>query len=492
MTRVGDVWLVATIIRLQTLCWIAVILPLAAQSQQPIAYSLRYSVPGGSRVHVSLTLPESIPTPRTFVMPRNYPGGYNLVLYDSFVENIRAYSADDKPLSTQKEGEGPRWEIGQPGDAAVRRIEYEVDVGRMEQDLPSAIDDSKVRPGYLGILGYSVFGYVDRLQDRRISLRVDAPPNWPVTTTLAPSLPAPVTTASAEASNYYALADSQILMGPDFQLRLVRGKIPLFLAAYTEGEEDLGLEGQLARQALDNVEAYFGSAPFQHYTIQLELLRPIARHDYSFSQEHLDSGTFSLAVSRAITPKSTAAERQTTLFNYAHHIAHCWIPKRAYGTGYLPFTWEMPPVIDTIWFNEGFARYAAIEALAEAMSPDERTAFRHEQLDGLRRIVDEAPGFIREMPLLVLSREASFMYSLDFRVGMNTFSRGALMAAEMDERIRTQTGDKKSLRDALRFLVEWTRKNQRPFRTEELANLLSEGSGVDVHDIVARWMKPRT
>lgn len=492
MIRVGDVWLVATIIRLQTLCWIAVILPLADQSQQPIAYSLRYSVPGGSRVHVSLTLREPIPTPRTFVMPRNYPGGYNLVLYDSFVENIRAYSVDDKPLSTQKEGEGPRWEIGQRGDAAVRRIEYEVDVGRMEQDLPSAIDASKVRPGYLGILGYSVFGYVDGLQDRKISLRVDAPPDWPVTTTLAPSLPAPVATVTAQANNYYTLADSQILMGPDLQLRLVKGKIPLFIAAYTEGEDDLDLESQLARQALDNVEAYFGNAPFQQYTIQLELLRPLRRHDYSFSQEHLDSGTFSLAVSRAITSRSTAAERRATLFNYAHHIAHCWIPKRAYGIGYLPFTWEMPPVIDTIWFNEGFARYAAIEALAEAMPSAQGSAFRREHLERLGKIVAEAPPFIREMPLLVLSREASFTYTLDFRVGMNTFSRGALMAAEMDERIRKQTGGKKSLRDALRYLLEWTRTNQRPFQTEELSNLLSEGSGVDVHDIVERWMKPRT
>jgi len=470
-------------------CVFLMLLPLAAQSQQPIAYSLKYSARGDSRVHISLTVPESIKPSRTLVIPRNYPGGYSLILYDSFVENLRAYSADHKLLSAHKEGEGPKWDIGQPGDIP-RRIEYEVDIGRMEHDLPSAIDSSKVRPGYLGILGYSVFGYLDGFQDQKIALQIDAPGGWPVITTLAPSLPAPTGSTSAEADNYYALADSQVLMGPDLQLRLIKGKIPLFLAAYAEGEEDLDLEGQLARRALDAVATYFGNVPFQHYTIQLELLRPAAQHDYSFSQEHLDGGTFSLAVSRAITSQSTPAERWTALFNYAHHMAHCWIPKRAYGAGYLPFTWEAPPVIDTIWFNEGFARYAAIEALAEAMPPDPGGTIRRNQLDQLRQNLAEAPAFIREMPLLVLSREASFMYSLDFRVGMNTFSRGALMAEEIDERIRKQTGGKKSLRDALRFLLDWASRNQRPFQTEELANLISQGAGVNVRDIVERWMKP--
>jgi hypothetical protein len=68
------------------------------------------------------------------------------------------------------------------------------------------------------------------------------------------------------------------------------------------------------------------------------------------------------------------------LFNYAHHMAHSWIPKRAYGEGYIPFLWEMPPVIDTIWFNEGFGRYAAIAALADGMPGQEGREFRQGQL----------------------------------------------------------------------------------------------------------------
>jgi len=103
------------------------------------------------------------------------------------------------------------------------------------------------------------------------------------------------------------------------------------------------------------------------------------------------------------------------------------------------------------------------------------------------------PRFIREMPLDVLSREASFLYVVDFRTGKNSFARGSLMAAEMDDRIRAKTEQKKSLRDGLRAVLTWSAKNQRAFQVEELGDILSESTGVDVRDILERWSKaPRS
>ncbi len=78
--------------------------------------------------------------------------------------------------------------------------------------------------------------------------------------------------------------------------------------------------------------------------------------------EHLDSATFYLAKDAGLTASSSESDRARVLYNFAHHFAHAWIPKRSYGKGYYPFTWELAPVLDTIWFSEGFAQYAAIEA----------------------------------------------------------------------------------------------------------------------------------
>lgn len=475
--------------RNRILLLILLVLPCSLRAQEPLAYRVDYLAPGDGRVHITLILPESIPAPVSLVMPRNYPGGYGQVPYDSFVQDIHAFSADKKALTVEREEDGPRWRIAGKGQR-VERIEYQIDVAGMESHIVSAVETSKVRQGYVGLLGYSIFAYIEGLEQRKVKLRINAPNGWPVLTTLEPQVPAPATTATAEAPNYYSLADSEVLLGPELQLRRLEGKIPLILAVYAETNEDVQLEGQIAREALDRVQSYFGDAPFPNYTVQLELLRAIPGHDYDFSQEHVDSGTFSLSTGRAITSQSSSQRREANLFNYAHHMAHSWIPKRSYGPGYRPFTWEMPPVIDTIWFNEGFARYAAIEAVAAGLPQDHREAYRRGKLSQLHEILDDAPPFIRKMSLETLSREASFLYATDFRTGSNVFARGSLMAAEMDERIRAESAGKKSLRDALQALLAWSEKNHRAFQTEEMMDVFFAATGVNVRDILKRWMNP--
>jgi predicted metalloprotease with PDZ domain len=478
---------------------VSLCLPSFATAEELLLYRVRYDLTAPSIVHVSLYFPAPSDAPLTLIMPRTVPGGYAQHPYDPFVANVKAYGAVDTAVEVRREELGPRWKIGKNGER-VKRVEYDVDVARMEREIFAASDSSKIRDGYMGLLGYSIFAFVDGWEHRPLRLEVAGPADWPVFSTLAPRVPAEKATLAAQAADYYALADSQIVMGPKLQLRQIDGGIPLFLSVYAECDEDVAQEGMLAREALDKVSAYFGKVPFSHYTVELEYLRPVsARHEYNFSMEHLNSGTFYLDTEHALTARSSDREREAHRFNYAHHIAHSWIPKRAYGVGYLPFTWEMTPIIDTIWFNEGFGRYVAIEALAEASPKEEAqrsggqnldAARSGQGLDALRGILEAAPEFIRRMSLSDLSREGSFLYSDDFRVGQNLFARGALMAAEMDDRIRSQTNGRKSLRDALRHLMEWSERNQRAFRTEELPAIFREATGVDTASILERWMLP--
>jgi predicted metalloprotease with PDZ domain len=226
------------------------------------------------------------------------------------------------------------------------------------------------------------------------------------------------------------------------------------------------------------------------YTVQLEFLRPRAGHTYLFSQEHVKSGSFSFAVDAALSAQSSAEEREHVRFNFAHHMAHSWAPARVYGEGYRPIIWEMTPVIDGIWFNEGFGRYAGLMALAGAMKPSEGKAYRAAYLHSRRATLNEAPLFIRRMPLSVLSREASFLYSVDFRTGGNVVARGLLMAAEMDDRIREESHGEKSLRDAFRWLLAWSIQHRMPLQTQTLPDYIETATGVKVTDIFDRWQKP--
>jgi predicted metalloprotease with PDZ domain len=433
---------------------------------------------------------EALKAPVALVMPRTYPGGYEQILYDAYVEKVSAFDGSGKPVEVKVAQDGPRWNVGKAGQS-VEHIEYQVDITRMENRILASVETSKVRPGYVGLLGYSILAFVDGLEERAIKLVVNAPEGWPVLSTLAPKVPAATTSTTAEAPDYYTLADSQILMGPELKLRRLDGNIALILAMYSEAAVDLDVEGGLARKALDGVQTYFGDTPFPEYTVQLEYLKPRAGHDYNFSQEHVNSGTFSFSTDWRVTAL-TAEQKEQMLLNYAHHMAHSWIPKRAYGEGYRPFTWELAPVIDTIWFNEGFGRYAGIAAVASGMPSAEAVKLREGELSWMRGVVDEAPPFIKKMTLDTLSREASFLYAVDFRLGKNIFSRGALIAAEMDDRIREKTHGEKSLRDALRAMLVWSEKNRRAFQPDEMMAVFAESTGVEVRDIYKRWREPMT
>jgi predicted metalloprotease with PDZ domain len=452
-----------------------------------IHYRVELARAGDTSVTVTLALPQAEAAPVTLVIPRAVPMGYSQQPYDRFVGDVTASGPAGEGLAVARE-DGPRWKVGAPG-AKLLRVAYRVDLARMEREILGASDASRARPGYASLLGYSVFGYLEGWEGAPVRLELLAPPDWPVFTTLAPASPPPLARAAADAADFYALADSQLAMGPALDVRRLDGPLPLFLSAYAEGEADLALTGRLVGQAMSALVGYFGSAPFPHYTAQLELLKPLTpEHGYGFSMEHLASSHYFLAADQGLTAASAPLQQRRALFNFAHHVAHAWIPKRAYGEGYFPFSWELAPVIDTIWLSEGFARYIAIEALADARPGSEGLAYREAMLDALRATLAELPAFIREMPLVELSRVASTRYSEDFRTGRTLFARGALLAAELDQAIRTASGGRRRLRDFLRHLMARSAAHPRGFRISELPGLVRDATGADTREIWQRWL----
>jgi predicted metalloprotease with PDZ domain len=461
--------------------------PVAAQpGGGAVSYRLLYAAAGDASVAIGLEWQEPLAQPRALVMPRAIPMGYGEQRYDAFVSDVTATSVGGAATSPARE-EGPRWRL----EAGTTRVTYRVDLRRMERDVHAASDQSRVRDGYLGALGYAVFAYVDGFETRPVRLRVEGPQGWPVVSTLAPRWPVAATPVDTTADDYYALADGQIVMGPRAEVRrLSATPVPLYLVSYAEGAVDLDRVGRLAATAFSRVVDYFGTVPFPHYTIHQELLTPLSpAHEYGMSMEHLGSSTYYLAASAGLTAASSATDDARVLYNFAHHIAHAWVPKRAYGHGYFPFQWELAPVLDSIWFAEGFGQYAAIMAVA-AGAPDP-PAFRTEMLARrFRANVTSAPAFLTRLPLVDLSRVASTRYAEDFRTGRLVFSRGGLMAAAIDDRIRAESGGARSLRDALRYLVAWTARERRAFAVDELPTLIQEATGVDTRAVMTEWLRP--
>jgi predicted metalloprotease with PDZ domain len=458
-----------------------------AQEAAGPEYHLSYASAGTSGVEIRIELPEPLPAPQVLAVPRAVPMGYSEQPYDRFVSNVRAFGADNGALPVERL-DGPRWRVGSAGQS-IRTLRYEVNLVWMENEIKSAADASKVRPSHVGILGYSIFAYVEGLEERPVSLTATAPERWSVFSTLAPAAPAASRTVTADAADFYALADSQVVMGRHLAVRRVNAKVPLYVVNYAEGTVDVDRIAQLGGQALNAMIEYFGGAPFSHYTIYTEFLKPVTHaHQYGFSMEHLDSGTFFFDAGNPINADSDSSAVRRALYNFAHHIAHSWIPKRCSGEGYFPFSWELAPVIDTIWLSEGFAQYAAMVAVGDVMGVEIDVLVDRR----FRSVLDESPPSIRRMSTVELSRIASTRYSEDFRTGRNSFARGGMLAAEMDALIREKSGQKTSLRDGLRQMLEWCGENDRGFRVEQIPAIIQAGSGVDVRAIFEKWMGPQT
>ena len=203
-------------------------------------------------------------------------------------------------------------------------------------------------------------------------------------------------------------------MGPKLQLQQIDWWRSTLFVRLRRVQRRLGLEGALARDALDKVDRLFRKTPFPGYTVVLESSPGLCRGTSTASAWNtLNSGTFYLDIEHAITAKSNGRDRETHRFNFAHHIAHSWIPKRAYGEGYLPLTWEMAPLIDTIWFNEGFGRYVAIASLAEAC-PRRRRALPPGKTGSVAGHPDAAPRSSNACPCPIFRAKAPFYTQLIF------------------------------------------------------------------------------
>jgi predicted metalloprotease with PDZ domain len=321
---------------------------------------------------------------QTFIMPRSIPSGYGLEFYDSYVDNLSAKTSDGSLIMIKKESTGgPRWTLECPLNKTLSTISYSIDLTKHEQGILSGGDSSKIRQGrYIGILGYSVFGYLEQMDQQEnfpIILIVQCVSEWPIHLTLSSTDRLPYEQAYSIAKNYYHLADSQIYMGPNINLKsipicheqlyqqatkfdkkllnqeCIKIALSFYVIVYTEDSSDLDIDMvvDLSVDAMKNILVYYNTIPFLMYTVAMEMIKPLdEQHSYGFSMEHLNSCTINVEYGSGINRNSTQTRIKSFQYNIAHHIQHAWLPKRLFSNFYYPFTFELTPAIDTIWFNE--------------------------------------------------------------------------------------------------------------------------------------------
>lgn len=440
-------------------------------AQQKISYLLTNQA-DLNKVTIQITFDVLPASDANLVIPRSAPGTYILTNYMAFIDDVVGYTVSGKQLPGMI-GDGSFFTFGESIDL-LNKVSYTVDIQKMEIDLLDASSSSKARKDYLGLFGYSVFGFMEGMETEAINLMINTDPSWPIFSTLRPDINRKYGTDSYEAENYAALVDAQYLLGTGVQvIKVEEAQIPLFVAAYAETSIDLEGIGKTGLLSLQKLGDYFGYIPMPHYTLVYEFLTPISeRHDYGFNMEHLNSMTAHRDISREYDPTND-------LGTIIHHMGHSWLPLRTWGEGYRPFTWQVAPLIETIWLNEGFIWYVSFQNILH----------NEEILNWWKSNMDNAPDFIKTKTLKELSLLGSTQYASDFRIGKNLFSRGALMAFDLDGHIQKQTNGEKSFKDAMLGLLHWSNENQRAFKYNEIEPIMSRATGVDLSAIWNTWQK---
>ncbi|SHO62795.1 putative metalloprotease with PDZ domain [Algoriphagus zhangzhouensis] len=441
-------------------------------AQQKISYLLNKKE-DTNKVTIQITFDALPASDANLVIPRSAPGTYILTNYIAFVDDVVGYTTTGKQLQGMI-GDGSFFTFGESNEP-LNKVSYTVDIEKMEIDLLDASTSSKAREDYMGLFGYSVFGFIEGMEAEAINLRINTDPSWPIFSTLRPDTNRNFGTDTYEVENYAALVDAQYLLGKGVQvIRVEEAQIPLFVAAYGETTIDLEGIGNQGLLSLQKLGDYFGYIPMPHYTLVYEFLKPLSeRHDYGFNMEHLNSMTAHRDISEEYNPNRG-------LGTIIHHMGHSWIPLRSWGEGYRPFSWQVAPLVETIWLNEGFIWYVSFQQI---LSDEAR-------LNWWKSNMDNAPDFIKTKTLKELSLLGSTQYASDFRIGKNLFSRGALMAYDLDEYIQKQTNGKKSFKDAILGLLNWSKDNQRAFKYNEIEPIMSKATSVDLKPIWNKWQNP--
>jgi predicted metalloprotease with PDZ domain len=221
---------------------------------------------------------------------------------------------------------------------------------------------------------------------------------------------------------------------------------------------------------------YFEELPFKQFHFAKENNTTVEGKPPSLAMEHTQSATFFGDTSGIRKAAMSENDRLRTMPTYLHHMAHAFIPLRCYRDTYRPYPSEIPPVTNNIWFNEGFMWFLPYDTL-------NLTTMK----DGFYANVYKTSPYIKSLTLSQLSQIASTMYGTDFRLGRAVYSRGALMAIEMNDFLKQKSAGTRSMKDVFRYIYRWAKQNNRPFTMEEFPVLISTGCNIDLTAIYKKW-----
>jgi len=437
----------------------------AAQSPQPIRYTLRFPAPYTHYVEVEADVPTGGSAAVELMMAVWTPGSYLVREYSRHVEDVRATASDGRPLAVAHTAKN-RWRV-ETGAAPHVTVSYRV-YGR-----EMTVRTNWIESRFAMLTGAATFLTLAEPGPRPHEIRIELPPEWKTTMTGLAELPgAP---HQYRAADFDTLVDSPIVAGNPAVYEFEVAGTPHFLVDTGEaGVFDGGRAAKDVETIVRTTYAMWGQLPYDKYAF-LNMIT-----ESGGGLEHKNSVLM-------MTSRWATSSRQRYLGwlgTVSHEFFHAWNVKRLRPAALGPFDYEQENYTRGLWIAEGFTSYYGDLLLRRA-----GLSTTDEYLQGLGRTIESlqtSPGrFVQSADMA--SFDAWIKAYRPDENSINTtisyYTKGEIVAFLLDAKVRRATGGAKSLDDVMRLAYERF-SGPRGYTIDEFRRVAEEVSGLDL----AAWL----
>ena len=407
-----------------------------------------------------------------FYFPVWAPGAYDIVNYGAKVENfkVQGLNLQNTILSTKLDSNTFTFSSSKN---KTLKLSYIVD--DFEYDSRSAwFALSDVENKFAFANGTAMFGYVEGKKNIPFTVNYTLPPNWDIVYGLDPQIG---TKNGFIAKDYDELVDAPIMCGKFQRIDFNVKNIPHTIAIISpKSLKPTTLKKiQIMTEKVVNAETdFFNDIPYKRYVFQV-YLEEFGRGDFGYGAlEHSNSSAYRM-------PYTDEDKLETDLIGvFAHEFFHLWSPKRIHVTELGPFDYQKGPKTKSLWFHEGITEYYARLLPVRYGITTKKNFLDDMERDLLPLIKEKQKRTITELSLKIT--EAN-MYQL-----MGLYTKGPALGFLLDVTIRSQTNNKKSLDDALRFLNEEYGKKGITFKDQDIIPIIEKSTGTKLDDFYSSYI----
>lgn len=442
---------------------LTLLLASGALAQGDMAFTVTMEHPATHTFHVAFRcdgLPGDL---QDFVMPAWAPGFYRIMDYEKYVSGFRAHDAAGHALPWQKVTRNT-WRVATAGAPSVT-VEYDV-LSNLTFGVQNFLSDSR---GYISPPG--LYMYVAGRLQHPVAVTIAKPDNWAhIATGLDPVAGKPNTFT---APDFDFLLDCPTLMGNQESLRFDVKGVP-HTVAIENVPDSVDRTKMLAdlRKMVEAATGLMGDIPYRHYTF-------LMMGTGNGGIEHLNSASISFNGKSLTTPNGYLG----WLSYVAHEYFHNFNVKRIRPIALGPFDYETENLTNMLWVSEGLSVYYQdlllvraglstreqyLDKMAGAMGRFESsTGHRYQSATDSSRLTWDGP-----------------LMGGDPAITISYYQNGGMLGAMLDLKIRSATGNTKSLDDVMRALYrKYYQQKKRGFTDAEFRQECESAAGTPLDEI---------